>query len=501
MSLPFTLERPSLLQQKCYVDGQWVEAASGAQFSVVDPGTGKDWAAAPDCAAVDAEVAVKAAQKAFKTYSKIGARARSECLFAWSALIQKYRDDIATIITYETGKPVADARFEVDYSIQSARWFAGEAERIQGSAFDAALPGKKVLTLKQPIGVVAALVPWNLPVAMVARKAGAAMAAGCTMVVKPSPETPLSVLTLALLAEEAGFPKGVLNVITTSLDNTPAVSEALCHHPDVKKVTFTGSTRVGKLVARMCADGLKKLTLELGGNCPFLVFDDADLDQAADALSSLKWRNAGQICVNANRVYVQSGVYDKFAKLVCERAGRLVVGHGGHAATPTTPIATIGPVTTPQSLDRALAQVDDAKQNGAQVLLGGARVPNLTGFFLQPTIIGDATKAMRVADEESFAPIMTLFKFDEEEEAINAANNTPMGLASYVFTKDVDRSWRMMEELEAGMIGLNTSAISGVEAPFGGIKESGYGKEAGKDVAVEEYLITKAVSVALVSRL
>ncbi|ETS84227.1 hypothetical protein PFICI_02252 [Pestalotiopsis fici W106-1] len=491
----FKLSRPSLFKDLSLVNGQWVEAASGKQFNVIDPGTGKKWASAPDNDASDVDSAAQAAQKAFLKYSKLSPRVRSQLLLKWSMLIKENTDDLAKIITYETGKPMAESLAEVDYAISSSYWFAGEADRIQGTVFDSSAPGKKVLTIKQPIGVVGALVPWNFPIAMVARKAGAALAAGCTMVIKPSPETPLSVLSLAFLAEEAGFPKGVLNILTTSLENTPALSQALCCHPLVKKITFTGSTRVGKLVAEMCAKGLKKVTLELGGNCPFIVFDDADLEQAANALMSLKWRNAGQACISANRVYVQSGVYDSFALLCKEMTSKFVPGHG------ISNSSTFGPVTTPQSLERASAQVEDAKQNGGTILLGGGRVPGSTGFFFQPTIITNATKSMRVTHEESFAPILALYRFETEAEAVKAANDTPMGLASYLFTKDLDRAWRLLDDLEAGMIGLNTSAITGAESPFGGMKESGYGKEAGKDVAVEEYLVTKAVSVAMGARL
>ncbi|KAL2683437.1 hypothetical protein Neosp_007907 [[Neocosmospora] mangrovei] len=301
---------------------------------------------------------------------------------------------------------------------------------------------------------------------MVVRKAGAALAAGCAMVIKPSPEAPLSALALAFLAEEAGIPKGVLNVLTTSLENTPGLSEALCRHPLVKKVTFTGSTRIGKLVARLCSEGLKKVTLELGGNCPFIIFDDANLNEAAN-------------------------VYEEFASLITERTSRLVQGHGSLATS------TIGPVTTPQALERTKQLVEDAKAQGAKILLGGGQLKDTSGFFFQPTVIAEATKSMRFADEECFAPILSLFKFETEAQVIQAANDTSVGLASYVFTKDMDRSWRLMDALEAGMIGVNTNSIAGAEVPFGGIKESGYGKEAGKDVAVDEYLVTKAISVSV----
>ncbi|EXJ78708.1 succinate-semialdehyde dehydrogenase [Capronia coronata CBS 617.96] len=490
----FKLNKPALFQNKSLVDGAWLEAKSGKRFDVIDPGTGQPWTTAPDNDASDVEEAVQAAHRAFLGYRRLSPLFRYQCLLKWGSLIREHRDDLAQIVTYETGKPITDAQFEIDYAQSAAWWFAGEAERIHGTAFDSSVSGKKVMTVKQPIGVAAALVPWNYPVAMILRKAGAALAAGCTMMIKPSPETPLSVLTLALLAEEGGFPKGVLNVLPTSLKNTPEVSEALCHHPLVRKVTFTGSTRIGKLIAKLCTDGMKKVALELGGNCPFIIFSDASLVQAADALMNLKWRNAGQACISANRVYVQSDVYDQFAEILMERTAKLVVGHG------SLPSSTMGPVTTPQSLDRARSQVEDARKHGASIALGGDRVKDMPGFFFQPTIILDATKEMRVTQEETFAPIVTLYRFETEEEAIEAANDTSMGLASYVFTKNIDRAFRLVEDLEAGMIGLNTSSISAADSPFGGIKESGYGKEAGKDVAVEEYLVTKVASFALESR-
>ncbi|KAK5281037.1 hypothetical protein LTR16_006533, partial [Cryomyces antarcticus] len=341
----------------------------------------------------------------------------------WDQLIREHRDDIAKIVTYETGKPIAESQGEIDYALGFTWWFAGEAERIQGTIQTPAAPGRRVFTVKQPVGVAVALVPWNFPIAMILRKAGAALAAGCTMVVKPSPESPLSVLTLALLAERAGFSNGEFSVMTTSLANTPGLSEALCRHPDVRKVTFTGSTRVGKLVAKLCSDGLKKVTLELGGNCPFLIFDDADLNQAADTLMLLKWRHAGQACITANRVYVQSGVYDKFADIIREKTSKLKVGHGADSGT------TMGPVTTPNGLTKASAQVADAKSKGGQVILGGNRVNGTEGFFFEPTIITDAKPGMLISEEETFAPVMALFKFDSEEEAVKRANDTSMGLA------------------------------------------------------------------------
>ncbi|KAK8213623.1 hypothetical protein M8818_002927 [Zalaria obscura] len=480
------LNDQDIFRDKSFVNGEWVEAKSGKRFDIYDPGSGKVWATAPDCAAEDIDAAVQASYTAFQSYRKTSPRARAQWMLKWDALIRQHRDDLANIVTYETGKPLAEAQGELDYALGFTWWFAGEAERVTGTVQTPALPGRRVFTVKQPIGVA---------VAMILRKAGAALAAGCTMIVKPSPETPLSVLTLALLAEQAGFPKGVFSVLTTSLENTPPLSEALCRHPLVKKVTFTGSTRVGKLVAKICSDGLKKVTLELGGNCPFIVFDDADLDQAATALMALKWRHAGQACITANRVYVQKGIYSEFAQLIAEKTKQLVVGHG---ADPKT---TMGPVTPgSRSLDKAVAQVEDAKAHGGNIILGGNKLHGTTGYdgyFFEPTLITGAKKEMLIAREETFAPVLALFEFETEDEAVQRANETSMGLASYFFTKNVDRTWRLLENLEAGMIGMNTGNSSAAESPFGGIKESGYGKESGKDVAIQEYMVTKTGTLTL----
>lgn len=373
-------------------------------------------------------------------------------LLAWDTQIRESRSDLAKILTHETGKPLAEAYGEIDYALGFTWWFAGEAERISGGVSVPAAPNRRVFTIKQPIGVAAALVPWNFPIAMILRKAGAALATGCTMIVKPSPETPIATLAIAHLAQKAGFPPGVFNVLTTDLDNTPSLSEALCKHPLIKKVTFTGSTRVGKLIASHCAQGLKKVTLELGGNCPFIVFDDADIEHTITQLFALKWRHAGQACITANRVYVQSGIYDRFAQLLKERTSKLVVGHGAKEGT------TMGPVTTPRSLEKATSQVEDARKLGGDVILGGKPLADSPGggYFFEPTIITDMRPEMLISREESFAPIAALYKFETEEEAVKWANDTSMGLASYAFTKNVDRTWRMLENLEAGMIGMNT---------------------------------------------
>ncbi|UPK97284.1 hypothetical protein LCI18_008219 [Fusarium solani-melongenae] len=458
-SLPFQLADPTLFHQESYVHGQWVSAASSKRFDVLDP---------------DVDAAITSSHKAFQEYSILNPRKRAQLLLAWHGLISNARDDLAKLLTYETGKPLSEAHAEIEYSLGFTWWFAGEAERIQGSISIPSAPNRRVLVIKQPIGVSVALVPWNFPVAMILRKAGAALAAGCTMVVKPSPETPLTCLALADLATRAGFPDGVFNVLTTSLENTPSLSEAMCVHPSVKKVTFTGSTRVGKIVAGLCARNLKKCTLELGGNCPFIVFDDAGLEEALDQLMTLKWRNAGQACISANRAYTS----------------KLNIGHG---AAPDT---TFGAVTTPVGLEKAEVQVQDAVSRGAKLALGSGKPFTPVGqagggYFMEPVVLTNMNSSMKMSYEETFGPVCGLFKFDTEDEAIKLANNTSMGLASYAFTKNADRLWRMFEKLEAGMIGLNTGNGSAAESPFGGIKESGYGKESGKDVAVAEYLIQK----------
>jgi succinate-semialdehyde dehydrogenase/glutarate-semialdehyde dehydrogenase len=458
-----------LLHDESFVHGEWVKSKSGKTFEVAgqqphpnysaatdripDPGTGKTWIECPTNDASDVDAAVQSSHECFLSYKKISPRARAQMLYKWDALIKENKEDIATILVYETGKPRSEAYGEIDYSTGFTWWFAGEAERIQGSVFTPALPNRRIFTIKQPLGVAAALVPWNFPIAMILRKAGAALAAGCTMIVKPSPETPITVLALAYLADKAGFPKGALNVLTTDLDKTPELSEALCRHPLVNKVTFTGSTRVGKLIARICADNLKKVTLELGGNCPVLIFNDANIEQALSQTFALKFRHAGQACITANRIYVQSGIFDAFLARWTAEAQNLVVGHGSDGKT------TMGPVTTPRGDEKALALVEDAKKKGAKIHTGGKKVEKHGGYFFEPTVITGATPDMDIAQEEVFSPISTFIKFETEDEVVKAANDTSMGLASYLFTKDVDRMWRLFENLEAGMIGLNTGKL------------------------------------------
>ncbi|UPL02276.1 hypothetical protein LCI18_013210 [Fusarium solani-melongenae] len=486
MSLPFTLNDPSLLHEASLLNGKWVQAQAGKRFDIEDPGSGKIWATSPTNQVEDVDQYIESSQAAFNNFRYTNPRERAKILLKWHELIANAREDIAKIVVYETGKPMAEAVGEVDYALGFAWWFAGEAERVRGTIALPSVSNRRTFVIKQPIGVSVALVPWNFPVAMIIRKVAAALAAGCTMVVKPSPESPFSVMALADLALRAGLPAGVLNVISTDNINTPSVSERLCKHPLVRKVTFTGSTNVGSIVAKHCAEGLKKVTMELGGNCPFLIFNDGDLDQAVAALMILKWRTAGQACTHANRVYVQSGVYDMFAQKMLEATQRLKVGHGSETGT------TMGPLTTGRQVEKVEKHVSDAVSKGGKVLCGGRRPADLkNGYFFEPTIISGMTPDMLTTQEEIFGPLLGIYKFETEEEAVELANNTSMGLASYFYTKDVSRTWRLLESLEAGMIGMNTGNASCAESPFGGIKSSGYGKEAGKDVAIEEYLISK----------
>lgn len=439
---------------------------------------------------------------------------RAQLLSKFDALIRENREDLARMLVYETGKPFAEGCGEIDYATSFTHWFAGEAERISGTVHVAAAPNRRVFTIKQPIGVVVGLAPWNFPIATALRKVAAAMAAGCTIIIKPSPETPFTTLALAHLAQQAGFAAGVFNVLPANLENTPSVCEALCKHPLVSKVTLTGSTRVGKLVTKHCAEGLKKVTLELGGNCPYIIFADANLEQALSHLMALKFKHAGQVCVTANRVYVQAEVYDKFAAMVADATRKLKLGHGAAEDT------TIGPVTTPQSLVKIENQVKDALAHGGKVIVGGQRVTDRGGYFFEPSVITNMTQDMLLTREETFGPICGLYKFDTEEEVVSYANSTSLGLASYFFTKDVDRTWRLLENLEAGIIGMNTGKLGcrqrkaylqarisltqystgnsgAADSPFGGIKQSGYGKESGRDVGVAEYLITKTGTLTL----
>lgn len=446
--LPFKLNDADLLHFDSYVNGEFVPSKAGARFDITDPGSGKVWGSCPDCTTDDVEPAVQAAYAAFQSWSKTTPRHRAQRLLAWHQAIVAAKEDLARILVHETGKPYAEAIGEIDYATTFTWWFVGEAERGHGSTLNSAIGGRRALVIKQPIGVAAALVPWNFPIALAVRKAAAALAAGCTMIVKTSPETPLTAVALAHLALKAGIPKGALNVLTTSLDNTPSVAEALCLHPLIKKVSFTGSTRVGKIISGLCARNLKKTTLELGGNCPFIVFDDANIKQTMPQLMALKWRHAGQACITSNRVYVQSGIYDKFVEELVSQTKAIRLGHGMDEGV------TMGALTTPRNLSKAEELYEDAVAKGAKTVLGNGKREDRGGYFMSPTIVTGATDEMLMTHEEIFAPVLGVYRFETEEEVTRRANDTPLGLSSYVFTKNVDRLWRMFENLEAGMIGL-----------------------------------------------
>ncbi|KAJ0313445.1 hypothetical protein COL516b_000383 [Colletotrichum fioriniae] len=524
--LPFRLTDVDLLRRDCHIHGEWVASLSNKRFAVLDPGTGRVWATCPDSTRDDVNPAVKSAYVAFQGFSKhTPAYERARLLTSWHHLILASRLDLATILVHETGKPLTEALAEVDYGAGLVRWFAGEADRLEPppppppppptttpqlpspaasrvssptSDDDGAVPAstpatgvfprKRGALLKQPIGVVLALVPWSFPLALTLRKAAAALAAGCTVIVKPSSESPLTALALACLADRAGFPAGALNVLTTSLGNTPVVSEALCMHPLVKAVSFTGSARIGKRVAASCTRNLKRLSLDLGGNCPAVVFDDADLGQVAKDLAALKWRHAGQACVAPNRCYVQRRVYDVFSTLLVAEASKLKVGHGMAKDT------TLGPLTTIRGLYKVEALCKDATEKGAVKLLGTGRREPGDGYFMAPTVLGSMTDSMLMCREEVFAPVLGLYVFDTEDEVVMRANDTPVGLAGYVFTKNNDRLWRMFDRLDAAVLGMNTVCLV-TETPVPA-SSNGNGYTPAQATALDEFLVTKGAAMS-----
>lgn len=497
MTPTLNLSNKNLYQPSLFINNEFVPA-SGEDFDVLDPATGQTWATLASATAADAERAVDAAHDAFhgSAWRSLTARERARLLLEWDRLIRANKADLAQLLVFETGKPLREAEGEVDYALTFCWWMAGEAERQHGSIANGNGPGpsanNRFLVTKYPIGVVATLTPWNFPIALFLRKAATALAAGCTVVNKPSPETPLSANALAYLAREAGFPPGTINILPCNEANTPLIGSALCTHAKVQKVSFTGSTPVGKKLAAQCASSLKKLTLELGGNGPFIIFNDADLDHAVAQLMLCKFRHAGQTCVCAQRVFVQSDIYDKVVDLLTARMQEdLTPGHGLDPAT------TLGPLTTPRSLDKAHAHVSDAVSRGAKAITPVA-APNSSvssaGYFFPPTLLLNASDTMAVASEESFAPIVSLFRFDTESEVLARANDTAMGLTSYVFTSNADRIWRVMETIETGNVGINVGLTTSAEAPFGGWHDSGYGKEAGMGYGIAEYLKVKTAT-------
>jgi succinate-semialdehyde dehydrogenase/glutarate-semialdehyde dehydrogenase len=462
------------------IDGAWVSSAK--TFPVSDPATGAEIARVPDLGAKDAARAVDAAVKAFPAWSGKTAKERAAILKQWFDLVTAETESLAKLMTTEQGKPLAESRAEVAYGAAFIEWFAEEAKRAYGHTIPTTVASKRYLTIKQPIGVVAAIAPWNFPIAMITRKVAPALASGCTVVVKPAAETPLCALAVAKLAQDAGLPPGVLNIITTT--DAATVGKVFCDDPRVRKLSFTGSTEVGKLLYRQCADTVKKLTLELGGNAPLIVFDDADLDQAIAGAMASKYRNAGQTCVCANRILVQTGIYDRFAGALVEAVKQLKVGPG------LEPSTNIGPLISNEAVEKVETLVGDAVERGAKILVGGT-VDNAGPLFYRPSVV-DVTTDMRIVHEEIFGPVAALIRFDSEADAIRIANDTPFGLASYLFSKDLGRAWRVAEKLEAGMVGVNEGIFSNEAVPFGGVKESGLGREGGAE-GLEEYLETKYI--------
>ncbi|OQO13627.1 hypothetical protein B0A48_01856 [Cryoendolithus antarcticus] len=488
-----SLKNPSLLRKQGLINGNWVSAsASPSTFDVVNPATLDVLATLPEMNSTDVKLAVDAAHEAFKTWKKTTARSRARMLRKWSDLMLANQEDLALILTLENGKTLTEAKGEVVYGASFLEWFATQAEMTHGETVPSSNPNQRIVTFKQPIGVAACLCPWNFPIAMITRKCGAALAAGCSTVWKPAGETPLSALALAVLAHEAGFPPGTLNVIT-SLTTVAEVGEELCKNPKVHKLSFTGSTRVGKLLMQQCSSTLKKLSLELGGNSPFIVFDDAKMSTAVEAAIMAKFRNSGQTCVTANRMFVQSGIYDEFAKALTERIKTLKVGSGVDDGV------FIGPLTHDRAVDKAVSHIEDAKKHGAQVALGGGPKKDVgKGYFLEPTVLTGMTKEMLITREETFAPVVGLYKFDTEEEVIERANDCDVGLGSFVVTENMARIWRVAEGLEVGMVGVNLGALSACESPFGGVKGSGFGREGGTQ-GIDEYLSVKAMLMNVVN--
>lgn len=477
------IKNRELFRQKAFVNGQWVDAGSRETFVVTNPFDESVLGSVPDMDGADTERAIEAAHNAFDGWKNLAAGERASIMKRWYALVMENKEDLALLMTLEQGKPLKEAEGEVVYGASFIEWFAEEARRVYGDVIPGHTRDARIITLKQPVGVVAAITPWNFPIAMITRKISPALAVGCTVVVKPAEDTPLSALALAVLAEKAGFPPGVLNIVTTA--HSSVVGEVLTTSPLVRKVSFTGSTQVGKLLMKQSASTVKKISLELGGNAPFIVLDDANIDAAVEGAIVSKYRNAGQTCVCANRLLVQEGVYDLFVEKFALAVKRLKVGNG------LDPDVNIGPLINKKAIDKVDRLMDDAVAKGAKVTLGGKR-HELGGTFYQTTVVTDATVDMAFSQEEIFGPVAAIYKFKTDEEAIQIANATPYGLASYFYGKNMQRVWRMAEALEYGMVGVNTGLISTAVAPFGGVKESGMGRE-GSKYGVEDYLEVKYI--------
>jgi succinate-semialdehyde dehydrogenase/glutarate-semialdehyde dehydrogenase len=473
---------PSLLREKCFIDGQWVGADDNATMPVVDPATGGLVASVPLCGGAETKRAIDAAQRAFPAWRAKTAKERAAILRKWMALQLEHADDLARILTAEQGKPLAEAKGEITIGAAYVEWFAEEAKRVYGDVIPTIANDRRLVVVKEPVGVCAAITPWNFPSSMITRKVSPALAAGCTVVIKPAEATPLSAFALAVLAERAGFPAGVLNVIT---GDAPAIGGEMCANPVVRKLSFTGSTEVGRLLMKQVAPTIKKISLELGGNAPFIVFDDADLDAAAEGAMVSKYRNSGQTCVCANRFFVQEGVYDAFAAKLAEKVKALKVGRGTESGV------TQGPLINAEALAKVEQHLADATRRGAKVAIGGKRHA-LGGTFYEPTVLTGVTPQMQIFREETFGPVAPLIPFRDDTEVIELANRSEFGLASYFYSRDIGRVWRVAEALEYGMVGVNTGLITTEVAPFGGVKESGLGRE-GSKYGIDEYVEVKYI--------
>lgn len=483
--MSFNLTRDDLIRSQNYIAGRWVDAAAGEFFEVGNPADMSLITRVPDSTAAEARAAVDAAHSAFAEWRTLPAKARGQLLKRWHALILEHREDLGRLVSLEQGKPLAEGRGEVLYAASYVEWFAEEAARIEGDIIAPAVPGRRMMAVREPVGVVAVITPWNFPAAMIARKIAPALAAGCTVVAKPAEDTPLTSLALIRLAEEAGVPAGVINIVCASRERTPAVVDAWLAERRVRKISFTGSTPVGKHLARASADTLKKLSLELGGNAPFIVFDDADLDAAVEGLMAAKFRNGGQTCVCPNRVYVHDAVFNTFADKLVARVAALKV------APATDPEAQIGPMINARAVDKILQHIDDAVARGARVLTGGTRVREELGpNYISPAVLADVGRDARLCGEETFGPVVPLFRFGSEAEVLELANDTPFGLAGYFYSENASRIWRVADALETGIVGINEGAVASEAAPFGGVKESGYGRE-GSKYGLDDYMHLK----------
>ncbi|HHZ10675.1 MAG TPA: NAD-dependent succinate-semialdehyde dehydrogenase [Rhizobiales bacterium] len=479
------LKDPTLLESRAFVAGRW--EAGARQFAVTNPATGEEIVRVADMGVADMRAAIDAAYSAQKAWARRTAKDRCAILLRWQSLMLENADDLAKILTAEMGKPLAEAKGEIAYGASFIQWFAEEARRVYGDVIPGHQEDKRIVVLKQPIGVVGSITPWNFPNAMIARKVGPALASGCAFVGRPAEKTPLSALAMAVLAERAGVPAGVLSIVTGT--DAKGLGLELCTNPKVRKLTFTGSTEVGRILMRQCAHDIKKLSLELGGNAPFIVFDDADLDKAVEGALIAKYRNSGQTCVCANRIYVQRGVLEPFAAKLAAATAALRVGNGAEAGV------NIGPLIDAAGLAKVEEHVSDALSKGARVLTGGAR-SDLGGTFYQPTVLADVKPGMKILAEETFGPVAPIIAFETVDEVIEMANDTEFGLASYFYARDLSRVWKVAEALEYGMVGINTGLISTAEVPFGGIKSSGLGRE-GSKYGIDDYLEIKYLCMSV----